>query len=578
MKNRWKFRTALALVFAFLALFLVWPMVYVVRESVWIEQEGRMRFTLVFFRLFAQSPFMWACLLNSLALAACSTAVCTAISLPLAQLFARRDFPGKTFWQALLMGPLILPPFVGAIGVQQIFARFGALNHWLGLVGPGVADPHPVDWLGAGGFAGIVAMQSLHLFPILFLNLTAAMANINPAAREAARGLGAGPWRVFRTVTLPLLAPGFFAGAILVFVWAFTDLGTPLIFGYSNVVAVQIFDKVTEAGFNPFGYALVIVVLATTTVLFLASRRLLARQDYVTQGKASARDDLEPLRGRGLAAATAGLALISFLALLPHASVLLQSLSDRWFMSALPERWTLEPYREVFTLPQTVSGLRNSLFYSSLSALVDVGLGVTIAWWLARKEFAGKALLDALTVLPLALPGIVLAFGYVMAFDVPASWRGFDLSGLRAVVNPRENPMLLLVVSYSVRRLPFLVRSVHAGLRQMSVSLEEASRNLGAGPAATVRRIVLPLVRGNVIAGAALTFAFAFLEVSDSLILAMKEEFYPVTKTIWALMGRIEPGAGAVASALGVLGMLLLFAAFFLANHVLGRRMGNLFG
>lgn len=578
MKNGWQFRAGLTLVFAFLALFLVWPVARVVGGSVFVEHEGQTRFTLIFFRLFAESRFMWTCLGNSLALAACSTAVCALIALPLAQLFARRDFPGKALWQALLMTPLILPPFVGAIGVQQVFARFGTLNHALGLVGPGVAEPRPIDWLGAGGFAGVVAMQSLHLFPILFLNLTAAMANINPAMREAARGLGAAPGRVFRTVTLPLLAPGFFAGAILVFVWAFTDLGTPLVFGWYPVVAVQIFDKVTEAGFNPFGYTLVLVVLLTTTALFLLSRRLLARQDYATQGKASARDDLVPLRGRGLAWAVAGLAGISALALLPHASVILQSLSGKWFMSALPQEWTLERYREVFTLPQTVAGLRNSLFYSSLSAGVDVALGVLIAWWLARKEFAGKALLDALTVLPLALPGIVLAFGYVIAFNVPPAWRGHDLGWLRAWVNPRENPTLLLVVSYSVRRLPFIVRSVHAGLRQMSVSFEEASRNLGASPGVTLRRIVLPLTRGNVVAGAALTFAFAFLEVSDSLILAMKEQFYPVTKTIWALMGRIEPGAAAVASALGVLGMFLLFAAFWIANRVLGKRMGNLFG
>ena len=210
MKNGWKFRAGLALTFAFLALFLIWPVLCVVQGSVLVEQEGRTRFTTVFFQLFAQSPFMWTCLLNSLALAVCSTGFCVLISLPLAQLFARHDFPGKMLWQALLMGPLILPPFVGAIGVQQIFARFGTLNHWLGLVGTGVADPRPIDWLGAGGFWGAVVMQSLHLFPILFLNLTASMANINPAVREAARGLGAAPWRVFRTVTLPLLTPGFF--------------------------------------------------------------------------------------------------------------------------------------------------------------------------------------------------------------------------------------------------------------------------------------------------------------------------------------------------------------------------------
>jgi len=172
----------------------------------------------------------------------------------------------------------------------------------------------------------------------------------------------------------------------------------------------------------------------------------------------------------------------------------------------------------------------------------------------------------------------VLAFGYVAGFNLPGQWRSMDLTWLRNLINPRENPMFLLVVSYSVRRLPYIVRVAYAGLQQMSVLLEEASRNLGAGHWTTLRRIVLPLLKGNLIAGGVLTFAFAFLEVSDSLILAMKEHFYPVTKTIWALMGRIEPGAAGVASALGVLGMLLLFAAFYTANRLLGKKMGSLFG
>ena len=138
--------------------------------------------------------------------------------------------------------------------------------------------------------------------------------------------------------------------------------------------------------------------------------------------------------------------------------------------------------------------------------------------------------------------------------------------------------MLLLVISYSVRRLPYLVRAAHAGFQQLHVSLEEASYNLGATRWMTLRRVVFPLLKGHLVAGAVLTFAFAFLEVSDSLILAMRERFYPVTKTIWALMGRIEPGAASVACALGALGMLILFAAFYTANRLLGKRMGNLFG
>jgi len=578
MRNNWKFYILLGLVGLFLGLFLIYPIAYILQGSVMVELDGRTQFTLIFFKLFSESSLMWQCLANSLALATLTTLACAIVALPLAHLFVHYTFPGKALWQTLLMSPMILPPFVGAIGIQQIFARFGALNHWLGLVGPGVTNPQPIDWLGGGGFFGVVALQTLHLFPILFLYGSASLAKIDPSMREAASCLGARSFRVWRTVTLPLLTPGLFAGGVLVFVWAFTDLGTPLIFGLNQVVAIQIYDKVTETGFNPFGYTLVIVVLLVTLVMFLASRRFLARRDFVTQSRLQSTEEMIPLRGGKGIVAMGALVLLSCLCLLPHASVVAQSLSNHWFMSALPQQWTTEHYGEIFTLPQTLKGLRNSFFYATLSTLLDVVLGVLIGFWLSRKEFKGKAVLDALTVLPLALPGIVLAFGYVAGFNVPTQWHGFDLSWLRSWVNPRDNPMLLLIISYSVRRLPYLVRAAHAGFQQLHVSLEEASYNLGAGRWTTFRRVILPSLKGHLIAGAALTFAFAFLEVSDSLILAMQERFYPVTKTIWALMGRIEPGAASVASALGVLGMIVLFLAFYTANRLLGKRMGSLFG
>lgn len=576
MKKNFIFHVELTGVMFFLFIFLVYPVANVLFGSVFIEEAGKSHFTLIFFKLFGESPLMWRCLGNSLMLGAGATLGSILIAMPLAQWFARYDFPWKPFWQAMLMAPLILPPFVGAIGIQQLFGRFGTVNHLLGWVGPNVAHPHPMDWLGDGGFWGVVVMQSLHFFPILFLNLSSAFANLHPAMREAARSLGAPPGHLFRSITLPLLIPGLFAGSSIVFVASFTDLGTPLIFGYSQVVAVQIFDKITETGFNPFGYTLVLVVLLVTVGLFLGTRRLLAGRDYVTEIKGAFREEQIVLFGWKRMGVLLGLTTICGVILLPHASVLLSSFSERWLMSTLPQKWTLAHYHEIFTLPQAATGLRNSLFYSGISALVDVGLGTVIAYWLARREFYGKTLLDALTVLPLALPGIVLAFGYVVSFNVPTKWHGIDLSGLKSWVNPRDNPTLLLIVSYSVRRLPYVVRSAYAGLQQMSLSVEEASRNLGAGQWMTLRKIVIPLLKGNLVAGAILTFAFSFLEVSDGLILAMREPYYPVTKTIWALMGRIEPGSAGIACALGVLGMLLLWMSFYVANRFLGRRMESL--
>jgi iron(III) transport system permease protein len=214
----------------------------------------------------------------------------------------------------------------------------------------------------------------------------------------------------------------------------------------------------------------------------------------------------------------------------------------------------------------TASSIRNSLFYSSLSALVDLVLGVLIAYLLTRKQIPGASVLDLLAMLPLALPGLVLAFGYLGGFNVPQTW-----------LNPRDNPALLLVAAYSVRRLPYIVRSAYAGFQQTSVTLEEASLNLGASAFRTLRKITIPLVMANLIAGSLLTFSYAMLEVSDSLILAMKEHYYPITKAIWALMGRIEADAPALASAMGILGMALLTVSLFAAGKVLGKKMGQLF-
>jgi iron(III) transport system permease protein len=343
------------------------------------------------------------------------------------------------------------------------------------------------------------------------------------------------------------------------------------------VVAVQIFDKSKEMGFNPFAYSLVIIVLLVTVILFLASRRFVNKRDYVTQGKADTRADAKTLTGLNTIWVVLGLLFLSIITLAPHLSVVLQSVSQKWFMTALPAEWTAGHYAEVFQTQHAAQSLKNSLYFSIASAMIDVVLGVSIAYWLARREFKGKTLLDALTILPLALPGVVLAFGYLAAFNVPTKWGDWDLTWLRSFVNPRENPTLLLIISYSVRRLPFIVRTTYAGLQQTSVSLEEASLNLGANRSTTFRRIVLPLLRANIVAGAILCFAFAFLEVSDSLILAMKERFYPVTKEIYHLLGRIEPGAAGIACALGVIGMIVLFLSFFVSNRLLGKKTGSIF-
>jgi iron(III) transport system permease protein len=558
----------LFLLLLFFSAFLFYPVSFMLKGA--FLADGH--FSLKYFSLLLASPLQRESLENSLLIALLTTLFTTLLTLPLAQLMTRCHFYGKALFSGLLLVPMIMPPFVGAIGLKQMLARFGSVN--LLLMKLGILAPNqPIDWLGQGGFWGIVILQVMNLYPIMFLNVSAAMANIDPAMREAAQNLGAGGWRLFRTVTLPLILPGYFAGAIIVFIWAFTDLGTPLIFGFSRTVPVQIFDSINELNTNPMGYALVVFVLVLTLALFLISKRLLAgrRYEMLARGHTAAAEVIA--RPRQTLAIWTLLTAVIVIALLPHLAVILQSFSQHWFFSILPGQWSTANYVEIFGHGLTASSIRNSLFYSSFSALLDLALGVIIAWLLTRKRIPFASVLDALAMLPLALPGLVLAFGYLAGFDIPDA----KYPRLNKILDPRENPTLLLIISYSVRRLPYIVRSAYAGFQQTSITLEEASANLGASPLRTLRKITLPLVMANLIAGTILTFSLAMLEVSDGLILAMKEKDYPITKMIWSLMGRIDPDAPGLACALGVIGMVILTASLLVAARILGRKLGQLF-
>jgi iron(III) transport system permease protein len=556
----------LALLLVFFGVFLFYPAGLSLKNA--FAREGH--FSLRYFQLLLSSPLQRESLANSFLIALLTTALTTLLALPLAWVMTRFDFRGKTLLSGLLLVPMIMPPFVGAIGLRQLLARYGSVN--LLLMKLGLLRPEaPLDWLGQGGFWGIVLLQVLSLYPIMFSNVSAALANLDPALREAAQNLGASGFRLFRTITLPLILPGYFAGAIIVFIWAFTDLGTPLIFGFSRVVPVQIFDAVTEINTNPLGYALVVLVLGLSAALFVAGKQALAgkRYEMMGRGHTAGAETRATLRQTLLIwTALGGLVL---LALLPHLAVAVQSLARNWFFCILPGEWTTANYAELAGHGLTVSSIRNSLFYSSCSALLDLVLGVIIAWLLTRRRIPLAGLLDTVAMLPLALPGLVLAFGYVAGFD------NFKSQWLNDCLNPRHNPTLLLIVSYSVRRLPYIVRAAYAGFQQTSVTLEEASANLGASPFRTLRKITLPLVMANLIAGTILTFSFAMLEVSDGLILAMRERFFPLTKMIYTILGRIDPNSPGLACALGVVGMVILSVSLLLAGRLLGKKLGQLF-
>jgi len=252
-------------------------------------------------------------------------------------------------------------------------------------------------------------------------------------------------------------------------------------------------------------------------------------------------------------------------ALLPHAAVVLGAIGQKWFMTAMPQAWTLDHLKEALGHPYTAMGVRNSLLYALISTAIDLVLGVACAWVIVRRGGVWGKLIDGLSLAPLAVPGLVLAFGYVGAY-----------SGIYSQPQALLGVGAFLILSYSIRRLPYTVRACVAGLEQTPVNLEEASASLGRNPMETLKRVTVPLIAANVVAGGILAFSFAMLEVSDSIVLASKPRDYPLTKTIYALFG--NPGNGdQLASALGLVAMLFLAFSLLAAGAFVGKKWGEMF-
>ncbi len=428
-----------ALVAAPLALFffisLVVPLGFALGEAVYVKGEGvTLRHIL---RLFDSGAPQWQWMLNSLALAGLTTLVCAVVSYPLAYLQSRTTFRGQRILGSLLLLPLILPPFVGAIGLRRMLAKYGTFN--LILMKLGLVDPmQPIDFLDNFRLFGCVLVMALHFFPLLYLNLAASIGSIDPALLESSKNLGMTPSQTFRRVILPLSIPGLVAGGCLVFTGAFMDLGTPLIFGFQNTVARQIYSLANEQQSNPAAPALVAVCTLVIFALY-ALTRWATHRTYASGGvKGQTRSSEKPLPPNAERAAIALHVIVIAFAILPHLSVVLSAFSERWFMTAFPESYSLRNLNAAMSHQIVAVAMRNSLWYSLFSTVIDVVLGVACAWAIVRgKGWWGRAV-DMLSVAPLAVPGLVLAFGYVGAYgnwmaSLGAGIFPFQHSGIRSL-------------------------------------------------------------------------------------------------------------------------------------------------
>jgi|GEM_PF-171730 len=542
-------RASLLALATFFLLFMGFPLSHVLLRAFFVNGYP----SLHFFYVMLKSEFFRDVIYNSLNIALATTVLSSVIAYPLALIMARFRIPFGQILHPLLLVPLVVPPFVGAVGIRQLFGRFGSIN--LALLNAGVIES-PISWLGSRNLLGIVALQTIHLVPILYLSIRASLANTHVSLEEAALMSGATRWKTLRRITIPLSFPGWFAGAVLVFISSFTDLGTPLVFEYRAVLSVQIFNMLSDLNENPVGYSFIVFVCLVSLSLFYLSKASLLEGGYASSGRTHTREYRRPVRYLvGVLGSAAIVAYVVFSSL-PQLAVLLVALSDDWFMTVLAQRWTLRHFVQVLEHPLSARSLFNSLALSAVASGITVLVGFLAAYLIARYRTRSVRLLEMTTILPLAIPGIVFAFGYVGAF-----------SG--TLLDNRFNPFPLLIAAYIVRRMPGMVRSAFAGLQESSVALEEAGLMVGATPRQVATRILLPLMSKHLIVGAVLTFAYSMIEVSDGIVLAMEERFYPISKAIYALLGR--PDGIELASALGSVVMVIMVVAFFMAERLSSR-------
>ena len=545
----WGVWLAFGLIAAFLLAFLIVPIGLVIYTA-FVDESNRL--TLGHFaNFFGQTVFVES-FLNSLWVSLASVAVATLIAVPLAYLTVRFEFRGALLIQTLGVLPLIMPPFVGAVAMQLIFGRNGSinllLNDWFGFTVP-IMD----------GLIGVTFVESIHYFPFILLNLVASMRNIDGAMEESALNLGAGGWRLFRRVIFPLAMPGYLAGATLVFVKVFDDLGTPLVMGVTNMLAPQAYLRITSVGIDdPQGYVISVIMIAFSILALGLAARVMKGRDYSTLQKGGNSLQRRRLSGWESVLAYGWIILVLLITLAPHFGILLMSFAKVWSFSVLPDAYTLEHYATVFTDARGM--MANTLLYCLLAAGLDVVIGTAIAYLILRTDLPGRRWLDYMASAALAIPGLVLAIGYLRLF------KGVNLP---FTDTPVVSTWVLIMLAYAVRRLPYALRSCMAALQQVHVSLEEAAQSLGATRMSTIRRVMVPLMMGGMLAGFVTSFITAAVELSATILLASAQSQAPMSYGIYLYMQSIAgrgPGA-----ALAVLAVVVVAVGTYLSHRFVER-------
>jgi iron(III) transport system permease protein len=491
---------------------------------------------------------------NSLTLGAWTGLFSTVIGVTLAWAVARTDVPAKPLLQMTATLSYLSPPFLTAIAFTYLFSPNAGLINVL------MRDVAGLPWLTFNIFSmpGLVLVTVMHTFPFVYLLAASALQSVDASYEEAAQILGAGKLRTAFTITGPLVAPAVLSGTLLGFVNAIALFGSQAIIGLPGRIVTlptriyALFDYPPEYG---LASALSLVfVLITVTALYL-QRAFLARRSYVTLAGKGSRPQLMRLGGWRFVLLGIGIVIFVVSIVAPFATLIAVSFSKSWgldFWKGL----TLANYKFIlFDYDVTRRAITNSLMLATVAATIAVLLGAVIGWIDLRTRIPGRRLLDYFSLIPLGLPGIVMAVALIQFWlAMPVALYG---------------TLAILLLAYVGRYIPLGVRAANAALRQIDPSLEESAQILGASWVTTMREVTLPLIRPGLFAGWLLVFVPVIQELSASILLFSSSSI-TLAVAIYNLYetGYIEPVA-----ALAMVNMVIIGIAIALANWVGGGRV-----
>lgn len=524
----------------FLGLFVVYPLVRILSVSVSSEAVA------VYQRLLAARG-TWRVILNTLWMGLGVASAGTLLGFLFAFVQVKLDVPFKRFFNLVGILPIISPPFAVAMSTIVLFGRSGLITkRLLGLR----YDIYGLD--------GLILVMAISFFPVAYLTLLGMMRALDPALEEAAVNLGASRWRVFRTVTLPMLTPGLASSFLLLFVEALADLANPLLIGGNyTVLASRIYLAIIGEYDLHAGAVLSLILLVPSLTIFFFQHYWVSRRSYVSvTGKPTGRH--QPIRLPWVKWPLFALCLlISGLIVLMYGFIFVGAVTKVW---GINYGLTLDHFRFVL-FGYGSEAMTDTTLLATIATPVAGLMGMLIAFLVVRRQFVGRNLVDFTSVLGLAVPGTVVGIGFILAFNQPM------LGGL---IPKLTGTALIIILAYVVRCVPGSVRSGVAALQQVDTAMEEASASLGASSVTTFRRITMPLIRPAFLTGLIYSFARSMTSLSAIIFLVM-----PRWRIMTAqILNEAETGRFGNAAAYCVVLIAIVLAAIGLMYRVVGSTTG----